>query len=428
MANRTIVHMDKEISKEQIRKEQMRRWLKIGVAAFAVIAAFGIGSHFLFGETVKEEDLTIRQAEIGSVESTVSASGKIVPLYEQAIVSPVATRIMEIYCTEGDSVEAGQSLLRLDLQSAESDLRRMGDEVSMKQNEIEQTALNNETYITDLEMKIKSKEMAVNHLKAEVSNERRLDSIGSGTGDRIRQAELAYSTGLLELEQLRTQLRNERKAHAASYRSKQLEGSISRRNLEEMERTLDDAKVKAPRKGTVTYLYKDLGTSISAGEKLAVVSDLTRFKITGNISEGSAGKISVGAPVKVRIGRHATTGKVSNISPQSKDGMTEFTVMFDDDSDKILRSGLTTELNIVYDEREGVVRIPNGQYFQGPGNYLLFVKTADNRLERRNVDLGDSNFDYVEVVSGIKPGEMVVISDMSSFKKHNSLKMKGIGK
>lgn len=416
--------MDKEISKEQLKKEKIGRWLKIGAGLGVLIIALGVGSRFLFGESVKEADLTIRPAEIGSLESTVSASGKIVPLYEQAIVSPVSTRIMEVYCSEGDTVEAGQSLLRLDLQSAESDLRKMGDEVSMKQNEIEQAALNNETYLTDLEMKIKSKEMAVSHLKAEVANERRLDSIGSGTGDRIRQAELAYSTGLLELEQLRTQLRNERKAHAAAYRSKQLEGSISRRNLEEMERTLDDARVKAPRKGTVTYLNKDLGVSISAGEKLAVVSDLSHFKIVGDISEGSAGKVSVGAAVKIRVGRHSTTGKVSNISPQSKDGMTEFTVLFDDDGDKMLRSGLRTELNIIFDEREGVVRIPNGQYFQGPGSYILFVKTADDRLERRNVDLGDSNFDYVEVKSGIKPGEMVVISDMSSYKKSSSLKMK----
>ena len=416
--------MDKEIPKEKLRKEKIRLWVKIGLTLLGVLIILGVGSHFLFGESVRESDLIIRPAEIGSLESTVSASGKIVPLYEQAIVSPVSTRIMEVYCTEGDSVDVGQSLLRLDLQSAESDLRRMGDEVSMKQNEIEQAALNNATYLTDLEMKIKSKEMSVSHLKAEVANERRLDSIGSGTGDRIRQAELAYATGKLELEQLRAQLHNERKAHAASYRSKQLEGSISRRNLEEMARTLDDAKIKAPRKGIVTYLNKDLGVSIAAGEKLAVVSDLTRFKITGDISETGAGKISVGAGVKIRIGRHDTKGKVSNISPQSKDGMTAFTVMFDDSEDKFLRSGLRAEMNIIYDEREGVVRIPNGQYFQGPGSYILFVNTADDRLERRNVELGDSNFDYVEVKSGIEPGEMVVISDMSEFKKNRSLRMK----
>lgn len=416
--------MDKEIPKEQQLKEQRRRWLKGGLIAAGAIALLAIGSQFIFVTAVKESDLTIRKAETGTLESSVSATGKIVPLYEQAIVSPVSTRIMEVYCTEGDTVKAGESLLRLDLLSAESNVRRMGDEVSMKQNEIEQAALNNATYLTDLEMRIKSKEMAVSHLKAEVANERRLDSIGSGTGDRIRQAELAYSTGLLELEQLRTQLRNERKAHAASYRSKQLEGAISKRNLEEMERTLEDARVKAPRNGIVTYLNKDLGASIAAGEKLAVISDLSHFKVAGEISESNAGKIAVGGEVNIRVGRHTVRGHISNLTPQSKDGMTEFSVIFDDDADPHLRSGLRTELNIIYDTRDGIVRIPNGQYFQGPGDYILFIKRDDSHLERRTVTLGDSNFDYVEVISGVSPGEEVVISDMATYKNSKEIKLK----
>lgn len=394
------------------------------VGAFLGFALVIVVVLLVLGDSVKSSDLIIKPAERATLESSVSASGKIVPLYEQSIVSPVATKILEVYCNEGDSVEAGQSLLKLDLQSTEAELRRASDEVNMRKNELEQAALNNATYLTDLEMKIKVKEMAVSHLKAEVANEKRLDSIGSGTGDRIREAELAYSTGLMELEQLKTQLVNERKSHAAAYRSKQLEGSISARNLEAMERTLDDAQVKAPRKGTVTWLNKSLGTSIGAGERLAVVSDLNHFKIEGEIPESNSGKLSVGSLVKVRINRNMVDGKISTISPQSQNGMVQFIVFLNDDSNKLLRSGLRTDLNVIYDVHEEVVRIPNGSYFQGPGAYVLFVKSDDNTLERRNVQLGDSNFDFVEVLSGIQPGEEVVVSDMSSYKNKKSLKLK----
>ncbi len=415
--------MDREIPKDVQRREARKRWLKIGAVGGGVVGIVVLVIA-LVGESVKESDLSIAPAEKGTIESSVSASGKIVPLYEQAIVSPVSTKIMEVYCNEGDQVEAGESLLRLDLQSTEMELRRATDDVSMKRNEIEQAALNNATYLTDLEMKIKAKEMSVSHLKAEVANERRLDSIGSGTGDRIREAQLAYETGKLELEQLRMQLHNERKAHAASFRSKQLEGTISSRNLEEMQRTLDDAKVKAPRQGTVTFLNKSLGTSISAGEKLAVVSDLTHFKINGEIPESNSGKLSIGSAVNVRINRNMVKGHISNISPQSVNGLVQFTVLLEDDSDKLLRSGLRTDLNVVYDIHDGMVRIPNGSYFKGPGSYQLFVKTSDDKLERRNVSLGDSNFDYVEVKSGIKPGEMVVVSDMAVYKDKKTVKLK----
>lgn len=415
--------MDRELTKEERRKESRKKIIKIGSVFVGLIVVIMV-IVMLLDTGIKGSDLTIAPAETGTLESSVSASGKIVPLYEQAIVSPVSTKIMEVYCNEGDQVKAGQSLLRLDLQQTETELRRLADEVSMKQNDIEVTKLNNETYLTDLEMKIRAKEMAVSHLKAEVANERRLDSIGSGTGDRIREAELAYSTGCLELEQMRTQLANERRTHDVSFRSKQLEGSITRRNLEDMQRTIEDAKVPAPRDGTITYLNKNLGSSIGAGEKLAVVSDLSHFKIIGEIPESSSGKLAIGSGVNIRINRSKVKGHISNVSPQSVNGMVEFTVLLDDDADKLLRSGLRSELNVVYDVRDGIVRIPNGTYFQGPGSYTLFVKVSPDRLERRNVVLGDSNFDYVEVKSGIAPGEEVVISDMSTYKSKSKLNIK----
>ncbi len=415
--------MDREISKEEQRRELRKRWLKVGGIAAAVIVAAVLVFSFI-SESVREDDLLIKPAATGVLESSVSASGKIIPLYEQAIVSPVSTRIMEVYLNEGDTVSAGQSLLRLDLQQTETELRRLADEAEMQRNDMEQTRLNNNTTLTDLEMKIKTKEMAVSHLKAEVANERRLDSIGSGTGDRIREAELAYETGCLELAQMRTQLENVRKGQSAAYRSKQLEGTISQRNLAAMERTLEDARVKAPRAGTVTFLNKNIGTSIGVGEKLAVVSDLNHFKIEGEIPESNSGKLALGEGVNVKINRNIVKGHIAHVSPQSTNGMVQFTVLLDDDNAPILRSGLRTELNVVYDVKDGVVMIPNGAYFQGAGVYQLFVKTEPGKLERRSVTLGDSNFDFVEVRSGIQPGEEVVVSDMAAYKNKGSLKLK----
>lgn len=406
--------MDREITKKEKREIAFKKWIKIGSIIIVIVIAFVVILSFI-GEKMDESNLKISTADEGVIESCVIGTGKIVPLYEQAIISPVGTRILELYCNEGDYISSGQSLLRLDLQNAETDLRRKADEVSMKKNEIEQTALSSATYLTDLEMKIKTKEMAVNHLMEEVNNERRMDSIGSGTGDRIREAELAYSTGLLELQQLKTQLANERKSHAASLRSKELEGSITERDLKEMERTIEDARVRAPRNGTVTYLNKGIGTSISQGEKLAVISDLSHFKINGEIAESFVNRLAPGQRVNVRIGKETIHGHIASISPQSHAGVVDFIVLLDDDMSPLLRSGLKAELNIVYDLRDNVIRIPNGSYFSGPGTYNLFVKTEDKVLEKRSVLLGDSNFDYVEVKSGLRKGEKVVITDMSAY-------------
>lgn len=154
------------------------------------------------------------------------------------------------------------------------------------------------------------------------------------------------------------------------------------------------------------------------------MADLTHFKVAGEIAESNSSKLTSGADVNIRVNRQLLHGHVSTISPKSQNGMVEFSVILDDDSGASLRPGLRTDLNVVYDILDDVVRIPNGQYFQGPGTYVMFVRTAPDRLERRNVVLGDSNFDFVEVKSGINPGEELVVSDMSVYKDKRQLKIK----
>ncbi len=415
--------MDRELTSEERKKIRNRKLLKIAIP-FLVVFALIIVVISLIGTSIPEENLQLSEVTKGEIETSADATGKVVPAYEETVVSPVSTRIMEVYCQEGDKVEEGTPLLKLDLQSAEADVRKMADELSMRQYSTRQASLNSHTFLTNLEMKIQAKEMSVAELKAEVENERRLDSLGSGTGDRVRQAELSYRTGMLELEQLRKELANERQAHEAAYKSKQLEEGITAKNLELLQHTLDNAGVKAPHAATVTYVNSSIGSSIGPGEKLAVLADLSRFKITAEIPEGESSKLTPGAKAIVRVGNTKLEGKVAQIMPQSANGIVSFTVRLDNESDPALKSGLRTNVSVVYDVLPNVMMIRNGQYYKGPGSYHLFVLNSEGVLEQREVMLGDSNFDYVEVRSGAKPGEKVAINDMSDYKSYNTIKVK----
>ncbi|MDE6670447.1 MAG: HlyD family efflux transporter periplasmic adaptor subunit [Muribaculaceae bacterium] len=414
--------MDKEIPKSEQRRRRMK-YIGMWIGATITVGLMLWLAVWLLAPSVKRSEIILSQAETGTVESTVTATGHVVPAFEQILVSPVATRIVELYCREGDSVTAGTPLLRLDLQSTEIQYQRLNDELAMKRYEIEQSALEGHTRLTNLEMQIEAKEMTVDQLKAEAENERRLDSIGSGTGERVRQAVLAYRTGVLELEQLRKQLANERRIQANTARSKQLEEDISVRNLSEAARTLDDAKVRAPISGTVTYLNNSIGASIGAGEKVAVLSDLTHLKVEAEIAEGHGDKLHVGAPVTVRVGRHDFSGRLSSMNARSKSGMISFIVTLDKDNAPGLRAGLNAQAAVLYDIHEDVIRIANGSYYKGPGSYELFVVTKPDRLERRRVLLGDSNPDWVEVKSGIAPGEEVLISNLNDYEMKQSLRL-----
>lgn len=415
--------MDREIPKEELRREQRKKWLIYGGSAVVLIAVFAVLTSLL-RSSVSRKDVVMSTVDRGIIEASVNASGKVVPAFEEIITSPISTRIVEVYCKAGDSVDVGTPLLLLDLQSAQTEMSGLEDQMRMKHYELDQQRINNSTYLSDLAMRIEVKAMTVNRLEAEVANERYLDSLGSGTGDRVRQAELAYRTGRLELEQLRQQLANERQVRDAALKVKELDISVFEKNLGEKRRTLEDAKILSPRKATLTYINNQIGQKVGPGEQIATISDLSHYKVEGEIADAYGDRISVGGKAVVRIGRDRLAGTVSNITPQSRDGVIAFTVTLDDDHHRRLRSGLKTDVYVMHDVIEDVVRVANGTYYTGPGDYELFVLTSENELTRRHVRLGDSNFDYVEVRSGLEPGDQVVVSDMKQFRERDNLKLK----
>ena len=415
--------MDREIPKEVRDKERRNRIIKYAVAVGAVVVVIAVVMS-LMRSSVSKKDIVLATVDRGTIESSVSASGKVAPAFEEVINSPISTRIVEVYRKAGDSVDVGTPLLRLDLQSTETELNKLLDQSQMKQYEIEQMKLNNNTRLSDLAMNVKVKAMAVSRMEVELRNERYLDSLGSGTGDKVRQVELAYNTGKLDLEQLRQQLENERQVRDADLRVKELELNIHNKNLAEMRRTLSEAQVQSPRKATLTYINNQVGQQIGAGEQIAIISDLSHFKVDGEIADSYGDRVSVGSHAIVKIGREKLDGTVSNVTPLSRNGVIAFSIQLDDDSHARLRSGLKTDVYVMCDVIEDVVRIANGSYYMGKGDYDLFVVTGGNELVKRKVRLGDSNFEFVEVVSGLEPGDQVVVSDMSDYKNSNKLKLK----
>ena len=393
--------MDREIPKEERRRERNKKLIRYGVAGVAGVVALSVLIS-LMRTGVKEKDLVFSTVDQGTIEVSVSASGKVVPAFEEIINSPINTRILEVYKKGGDSVDVGTPILKLDLQSAETEYKKQLDEEQMKRYQLEQLEVNNSTYLSDLEMQVKVSEMKLNRMEVELRNERYLDSLGSGTTDRVHQAELNFKTGKLELEQLRQQLANERKVKAADLKVKQLEYEIFRKSLAETKRTLDDAQVRSPRKAILTYINNQIGAQVGEGTQIAVISDLSHFKVEGEIADTYGDRVAAGGRAIVKIGSEKLEGQVSSVTPLSKNGVISFTVQLEDDSNRRLRSGLKTDVYVMNAVKEDVMRVANASYYVGRGEYDLFVRDGEGQLVKRKVQLGDSNFEYVEVVSGLK--------------------------
>ena len=415
--------MDREIPKEVRDKERKKKFIKYGAIGVAAVVCIAVLISFM-RSSVNRKDLVFSEVDNGTIEVSVSASGKVVPAFEEIINSPINTRIVEVYRKGGDSVDVGTPILKLDLQSTETEYKKLLDEEQMKRYQLEQLKVNNNTYLSDLSMQVKISAMKLNRMEVELRNERYLDSLGSGTTDKVRQAELNFNTGKLELEQLRQQYANESKVKEADLKVKELEFNIFSKSLAEMKRTLDDAQIRSPRKAILTYINNQVGAQVAEGSQVAIISDLSHFKVEGEIADTYGDRVAAGGRAIVKIGNEKLEGTVSSVTPLSKNGVISFIVQLNEDNNKRLRSGLKTDVYVMNAVKEGVLRLASASYYVGRGEYELFVQDSKDEIVKRKVQLGDSNFEYVEVISGLKPGDKVVVSDMSSYKNKNKLKLK----
>ena len=413
--------MDRKIPKEVLQKEKRNKLFKVGaIVVVSVVAIVIIIS--LLRDSVSLQNMQLSTVDMGTIEVSVSASGKVVPAFEEIINTPIESRIVEVYKKAGDSVDVDTPLLRLDLQSIENDYRKMLDELQMRQYRIEQQHVKNSSALSDMEMQLKVNDMQIDKMEVELRNERYLDSIGAGTTDKVREVELSYNVAKLQQEQSNKKFENDKRVTESELKVLELELEIFRKSLAETRRILDDAQIRSPRKATLTYINNQVGVRVPQGTQVAIISDLSHFRVDGEIADSYGDRIATGNKAVVRIGRDELTGMVSSVTPLSKNGIIQFTVQLDDDDNARLRSGLKTDVYVMNAIKQDVMRIANGPYYSGQGSYELFVMDGST-LVKRKVQLGESNYEYVEVIFGLQPNDRVVVSDMSQYRNKSKLKI-----
>lgn len=304
--------MDREIPKEVRNKERNKKIIRYGGMGAAGIVVISVLIS-LMRTGVKEKDIVFSQVSTGTIEVSVSASGKVVPAFEEIINSPINTRILEVYKKGGDSVDIGTPILKLDLQSAETDYKQKLDEEQMRSYKLKQLKREYDQAERPGD-EDKSLCHATEPQKVELRNEQYLDSLGSGTTDKVRQAELSYNVAELEYEQLKQQYANEKEVLDAEYQVQELDFSIFRKTLAETKRTLDDAQVRSPRKAILTYINNQIGAQVAEGSQIAVISDLSHFKVEGEIADTYGDRVAAGGKAIVKIGSEKLEGTVSSVT------------------------------------------------------------------------------------------------------------------
>jgi len=177
--------------------------------------------------------------------------------------------------------------------------------------------------------------------------------------------------------------------------------------------------IRAPFDCTILTRPISVGQAVSgasgfnSGTEVFTVANLADMIITAHINQADVTRLKVGQTVTLKVEAIpdlSLVGLVDRIAPQAtfKNGVKGFStrIILKNAEDKV-RPGMTANLSIPLVSAGNVLAIPLGAVFADQDDRYVHVKKDDGRFERRPIQLGVSDYDYVEVTKGLSSGEVV---------------------
>lgn len=414
--------MDKEIALEVTTAKRKKTALVITIGLAVLVLAVMVLRGYI-NSTITRAEITTAKVEIGDIENTINATGEVLPEFEEIITSSINGSIKSALMDAGNKIKAGQSILTLDKSATQTDYEKQKFQFETKRTEISKLKLDLNKSFYDIQSNNDIKQLHISNLADAVENAKRLYKAGGGTRENIEQAELNLKVAQLEKKQLENEIKSKQQTMQLEIKEAEIAADIQQNDLKELQRKLDLANVVATRAGVITYVNRNIGANIHEGETLARIADLGSFRIQGSVSDNVADQIRSGLPVIVRINDDQLRGHVSNVSPSVQNSIISFDVQLDDRANKLLRPNLKVDVFLVTATHNKIMRVANGPAFKGPSVQDIFVLN-NGKAKRRTVHIGLTNFDYVEIQSGVKPGDEVITSDMSEYKNSKEVTVK----
>jgi len=411
--------MDKEITLEVISQKRRKTALVALISIAGLVLAIWVLRGYIKSSLQKSE-ITTSIVETGNIENTINATGEVLPEFEEIITSPINASIKNALMDAGNKVNAGQSIITLDKSATQTEYEKLKFQLESKRNEISKLRLDLGKSFYDIQSNNDIKQLRISNLADAVENAKRLFKAGGGTRENIEQADLNLKVAQLEKKQLENEIKNKQQTMQIEIKEAEIAAAIQENDLNELQRKLQLANVIATRKGVITYVNKNIGANIHEGETLARIADLGSFKVQGSISDNSLDELHTGIPVIIRINDNQLRGHVTNVSPSIQNSIISFDIQLDDRSNKLLRPNMKVDVFLVTATHNKVLLVANGPAFKGSNLQDIFVVNK-GKAQRRTVHIGLTNFDYVEIKDGVKPGDVVITSDMSEFKNSTEI-------
>lgn len=434
------------------KKKSKRKWIIIGLIVIIVLLAA-----MAYMRSKSQDDsieVETQKSENRVIKETVSASGRIYPEVEVIISSDVSGEIVELYVEEGDSVVAGQLLLKIDPEVFISAVERGVANLNNAKAQLATSRAQIQTNIAQRE------ELTTSLLQAERENKRNVELFKQ---DVISQAE--YDQTFSAVESAKASIRSAEaniKSSEESARGAEFTVASSQASLKEMRTNLNKTTIKAPNNGIISSLSVEqgervVGTAQMAGTEIMRISNLKTMEVQVEVSENDILKVALDDEVEIEVDAYLERkfkGRVTEIASSAAniagststtalntDQVTNFIVKVRIDpnsysdvktnySSYAFRPGMSASVSIITDVKEEVLAVPiqsvavrvldedEEATIRSDEEYkeVVFLYEADT-ARMVPVTTGIQDDEYIHIVEGITEGTDIISAPYSALSK-----------
>lgn len=371
---------------------------------------------------VERRGLSISEVKQAKFDDYVNVDGRVVPIQVVQISPEEGGVVLEKVVDEGAHVHKGDIIVKLSNSNLDLEILNAESELAEKQNmlrntqiSMEQDRLNNRNEALQLEMDVETKLRAYRHQRA-------LQKEQLNSREEYLKAKEAY-----ELAVKKNGLIQQRLKKDGQLRRSQMEQMSD--NLESMQRNVSLVRarkakldVRSSIDGEVGLLDVELGQSISPGQKIGVINDLSDYKVEAQVDEHYIDRVRAGLTASFEQSGRTYRLTVRKVYPEVRDGRFRIDFVFSGPRPQNIRTGQTYYLDLQLGEAKKAILIPKGTFYSVTGGTWIFVLDKNgHKAYRRNIRIGRQNPQYYEVLEGLEPGEQVIVSGYESYKDNEIL-------
>ncbi|MEW9698034.1 efflux RND transporter periplasmic adaptor subunit [Paenibacillus sp. SI8] len=373
----------------------------------------------------QQQEKTVKSAPIKKLKigEPIEQVGDVVSSVQLDVVTKSSGEVIEIVKKRGEKVEKGDVLFRLD--PTDTLIQKDLNAVSLKgaQEGLSSAKQNVANGIADAKDGVSKLETAVSDLEKIYNKARNDYDQGLVTKSQLEQAETNLNNTKKDLDSARRKLKAMQDTNSLSQAETAYESAqVSSRSIE---RTLSNLEVKAPASGILTDLTIEAGQTVAPGVRVGEVQQTNLIKIKSQLTETAANLVRGKTELIFYI--PGVTEKASAKIAYLSDVINGKTNAYDlelsvDNPDGKLKPGSKAQIQLTKEDEQVVPVVPSLSIVREGGDSYVYILNGDT-AQKRKVELGRLNETSQEIISGVKEGEILVISGQHQLKDQDKVKI-----